>query len=91
MIIYIIYNYKEKVMDFFKIEKLFSQDFYAVPDYQRDYEWTNAQNSTLIDDIFYLMKDSSINNHFLGAIVTIPYDGTNAINKSIDFDEYSHR
>ena len=41
-------------MDFLKITKLFAQDLYAIPDYQRDYEWTNSQNSTLIDDVFLL-------------------------------------
>ena len=76
-------------MDFLRITKLFAQDIYAIPDYQRDYEWTNAQNNTLIDDVFSVMRDSNSSNHFLGAIVTIPYEESNAVNKSIDFDEYS--
>lgn len=76
-------------MDFLKITKLFAQDLYAIPDYQRDYEWTNSQNSTLIDDVFSIMKDNHSSTHFLGAIVTIPFEESNAINKSIDFDDYS--
>ncbi|MCR5335014.1 MAG: DUF262 domain-containing HNH endonuclease family protein [Synergistes sp.] len=76
-------------MDFLKITKLFAQDLYAIPDYQRDYEWTNSQNSTLIDDIFSILRDPSSSNHFLGAIVTIPFEESNAVNKSIDFDDYS--
>lgn len=74
-------------MNFESITKLCSQDFYAVPDYQRDYEWTNAQNSTLLDDVFSIIKDSN-SNHFFGAIVTIPYEKSNAVNKSIDLDDY---
>ena len=74
-------------MEFLKIPKLFASTFYAVPDYQRDYEWTNAQNTTLLDDVFALF-DSSEGNHFFGAIVTIPYEKNNGCNKSIDFDEY---
>ena len=74
-------------MEFLKIPKLFASTFYAVPDYQRDYEWTNAQNTTLLDDVFALF-DSSEGNHFFGAIVTIPYEKSNGCNKSIEFDEY---
>lgn len=76
-------------MEFLKIAKLFAQDFYAVPDYQRDYEWTNSQNTTLIDDVFSIVKEPGSTNHFLGAIVTIPYEESNGVNKSIDFDSYS--
>ena len=76
-------------MDFLKITKLFAQDLYAIPDYQRDYEWTNSQNSTLMDDVFSIMRDPSSSNHFLGAIVTIPFEESNSVNKSIDFDDYS--
>ena len=76
-------------MDFLKITKLFAQDIYAIPDYQRDYEWTNSQNSTLVDDVFSVMREPNSSNHFLGAIVTIPYEESNAVNKSIDFNDYS--
>lgn len=75
-------------MDFLRITKLFAQDYFAVPDYQRDYEWTNAQNSTLVEDVFEMMKDPNGGNHFIGAIVTIPYEKDNAINCCIDFSEY---
>jgi len=75
-------------MDFIKIGKIFAQDYYAVPDYQRDYEWTSAQNSTLLDDLMEITRQNN-NNHFFGAIVTIPYESDNAINKCIDLDDYS--
>jgi len=76
-------------MDFLKIGKIFAQDYYAVPDYQRDYEWTAAQNSTLLDDIFDLVIDPAPSNHFFGAIVTIPYESSNGTNQSIILEEYS--
>ena len=76
-------------MDFLTIKKLFSQDLYAIPDYQRDYEWKDLQNSTLMDDVVSTMRDSTDTNHFLGAIVTIPFEPSNAVNKSIDFNDYS--
>lgn len=74
-------------MEFLKIPKLFASTFYAVPDYQRDYEWTNVQNMTLLDDVFALVE-SNEGSHFFGAIVTIPYEKSNGLNKSIDFEEY---
>ena len=75
-------------MDFLKIGKIFAQDYYAVPDYQRDYEWTNAQISTLIDDVFDIIKNGGKENHFFGAIVTIPFESNDGINMSIDIKEY---
>lgn len=75
-------------MDFIKITKIFSEDYYAIPDYQRDYEWTDAQNATLIDDIFALMGEDNNSNHFFGALVTIPYEEGNGTTKTIEFDEY---
>ena len=76
-------------MDFLTIKKILAQDYFAVPDYQRDYEWTNAQNNTLIDDVFQILESTDKTNHFLGAVVTIPYEASSATNKTIDFDEYS--
>lgn len=78
----------DKIMEFLNINKVFANTYYAVPDYQRDYEWTNAQNSTLLDDIFNIMFNDNVTNHFFGAIVTIPFDKDNATNISIDYNEF---
>jgi uncharacterized protein with ParB-like and HNH nuclease domain len=51
-------------MDFLKIGKIFAQDYYAVPDYQRDYEWTGAQNGTLLDDLLTIARNNDGSNHF---------------------------
>ena len=75
-------------MDFLKLSKMLASEYYSVPDYQRDYEWTNAQNSTLLEDVFAVMDGNDKENHFFGAIVTIPYEESNGINKSISFDDY---
>lgn len=75
-------------MEFLNINKIFANTYYAVPDYQRDYEWTNAQNSTLLDDIFNIMFNVNATNHFIGAIVTIPFDKDNATNISIDYNDF---
>ena len=76
-------------MNFLKLNKIFTGDYYAIPDYQRDYEWTSAQTSTLLDDIFSIMESSSNKMHFFGAIVTIPFEAENAVNKTIDLNEYN--
>jgi len=73
-------------MDFLHINKLFATDYFAIPDYQRDYEWSGAQNVTLIDDIFSLL-DKDV-NHFIGAIVTVPFEESNATSKTIKLEEY---
>lgn len=71
-----------------KITDLFTS-YYSIPDYQRDYEWKNSETSTLFDDISALMKDSKNTPHFIGAIVTIPFEKDYSTNKSINFDDYS--
>jgi conserved hypothetical protein len=78
-------------MNFLNINYILSQNvYYSVPDYQRDYEWTNAQNSTLIEDVFSVMEDSTnTSDHFFGALVTVPYDINNAINSSIKYFDYN--
>ena len=76
-------------MNFLKLNKIFTGDYYAIPDYQRDYEWTSAQTSTLLDDIFSIMESTSNKMHFFGAIVTIPFEEENAVNKIINLNEYN--
>ena len=74
-------------MEFLTLNKIFAANYYAVPDYQRDYEWTNSQNSVLADDIFSLIDDSN-EKHFIGAIVTIPFESNDATTLSIDLEDY---
>lgn len=62
--------------------------YFAIPDYQRDYEWTKEENSTLLEDLFIVFNDSSNATHFFGAIVTVPFDVANSNASSIKFEEY---
>lgn len=41
---------------------------YKIPNYQREYSWTQAQWQALVDD---LLADDAENGHFLGTIITI--------------------
>lgn len=82
---------EKDIMNFLSISHiLFQNIYYSVPDYQRDYEWTNAQNSTLIEDVFSILEDpANTSDHFFGALVTVPYDKNNATNASINFADYN--
>ena len=78
----------ETYMKPIKITNLFTS-YYSIPDYQRDYEWKNSETSTLFEDISSLIKENKNIPHFIGAIVTIPFEKDYSTNKSIDFDDYS--
>ena len=70
------------------LSRLISGQYFSVPDYQRDYEWTNKENSTLADDVFNLVADPSSSSHFTGAIVTTPYNRVVGIKCSIKIEYY---
>lgn len=74
-------------MEFKKITDLLNTNYYAIPDYQRDYAWKNQQNAVLIDDVFDLMNGRT-SEHFIGAIVTTEYEDSNGRGKAIDFNDY---
>lgn len=78
-------------MIFQKLNQILLSDYYAVPDYQRDYEWTDSQTTTLLDDIFNIMEQASNKTHFFGAIVTIPFEEENAVTKILNLDDYDIR
>lgn len=75
-------------MDFLNLKRIFTSKYYAIPDYQRDYEWGLAQNSTLFDDIISLIDSDDNATHFIGAIVTIPFEPDSATNMSIDLKDF---
>ena len=56
-----------------KIKDLFSEakTFFAIPVYQRDYNWQEKHCKQLFEDILNVGKDIDITSHFLGSIVYI--------------------
>ena len=56
-----------------KIKDLFSEakTFFAIPVYQRDYNWQEKHCKQLFEDILNVGKDIDINSHFIGSIVYI--------------------
>lgn len=60
-------------MDFIEIGSLLSASrHFIIPDYQREYSWERTQNLTLWTDIEELLNEKKT-KHFLGALVTSPY------------------
>jgi uncharacterized protein with ParB-like and HNH nuclease domain len=47
---------------------------FAIPVYQRNYDWTETQCEQLLTDIIEVGKDDSINAHFMGSIVYVHDD-----------------
>lgn len=47
---------------------------FVIPVYQRNYDWTYLQCKQLIDDIFLMGTNDSMNAHFIGSIVYIHDD-----------------
>lgn len=75
-------------MDFVSISGILSQNtYFSIPDYQRDYDWTIAENSTLLDDIIQISKEREGTTHFFGAIVIIPYNETDGLTSAIKQSE----
>lgn len=65
-------------IEFNSLDDILHNTIFAIPDYQRGYSWSNAEVSTLLEDIERLYFDNgdegSEREHFCGAIVTIPFD-----------------
>lgn len=56
------------------IDEAFRECFYVVPDYQREYVWTEKQITQLLEDINEQMNSSS-SEYFIGTILVSPRDG----------------
>lgn len=56
---------------------------FAVPVYQRNYDWKKENCERLFDDIIALSKDSNRDGHFLGCIVTCEHVGYSFKNRLI--------
>lgn len=59
-------NYK------YSIEEAFRECFYIVPDYQREYVWTDKEVHQLLEDINDEIGGSSTKEYFIGTILVSP-------------------
>jgi uncharacterized protein with ParB-like and HNH nuclease domain len=56
----------------YSIDEAFRECFYIVPDYQREYVWTDKEVHQLLEDINDEIGDSSTKEYFIGTILVSP-------------------
>src|SRR4051812_31765622 len=56
----------------FSIEEAFRECFYVVPDYQREYVWTDKEVQQLLEDIDDQIDAGSEKEYFVGMILVSP-------------------
>jgi hypothetical protein len=56
----------------FSIEEAFRECFYVVPDYQREYVWTDKEVQQLLEDIDEQIDSGSDKEYFVGMILVSP-------------------
>jgi len=61
----------------FTIEEAFRDCFYIVPDYQREYVWTDKEINKLLEDIDNEIDGSSTGEYFIGTILVSPTNQKN--------------
>jgi uncharacterized protein with ParB-like and HNH nuclease domain len=61
----------------YSIEEAFRECFYIVPEYQREYVWTDKEVQQLLDDINEQIDAGSNREYFVGTILVSPMDQKN--------------
>src|SRR3954447_21262419 len=56
----------------YSIEEAFRECFYIVPDYQREYVWTDREVHQLLDDIDEQIDGGSAREYFIGMVLVSP-------------------
>jgi Protein of unknown function DUF262/Protein of unknown function (DUF1524) len=58
----------------YSIEEAFRECFYVVPDYQREYVWTDKEVQQLLDDIDEQIDGGSAREYFIGMVLVSPVE-----------------
>jgi len=56
----------------YSIQQAFKECFYIVPDYQREYVWTDKEVHQLLDDIGEQIDAGSMREYFIGTVLVSP-------------------
>jgi uncharacterized protein with ParB-like and HNH nuclease domain len=56
----------------YTVEEAFRESFYIVPDYQREYVWTDKEVQQLLDDINDEIDAGSTHEYFIGTVLVSP-------------------
>jgi len=74
--------------DNFSLSSVFSQSYFEIPEYQRDYAWEKSNTNDLFDDVEFIYKqnkkEGSRVNHYFGTLVL---EERGSIEPT-DFEEY---
>ncbi len=68
----------------YTIAEAFRECFYLVPDYQREYVWTEKEVQQLLDDIDEQIDGSEDGEYFVGTILVSPADQTERFHEVVD-------
>jgi hypothetical protein len=58
----------------YSIEEAFRECFYIVPDYQREYVWTDKEVQQLLDDIDEQIEGGNTREYFIGMVLVSPLE-----------------
>lgn len=61
----------------YSIEEAFRECFYIVPDYQREYVWTDKEVQQLLEDVDEQLDSDTDREYFIGTILVSPTDEKN--------------
>ena len=61
----------------YSIEEAFRECFYIVPDYQREYVWTDKEVHQLLEDIGEQIDAGTTREYFIGTVLVSPTDQKN--------------
>jgi uncharacterized protein with ParB-like and HNH nuclease domain len=61
----------------YSIDEAFRECFYIVPDYQREYVWTDKEVHQLLEDINEHIDAGSTREYFIGTVLVSPTDQRN--------------
>ncbi len=56
----------------YSVEEAFRECFYIVPDYQREYVWTDKEVQQLLDDIDEQIRWRRRREYFIGTVLVSP-------------------
>src|SRR5262245_58485796 len=56
----------------YTVEEAFKECFYVVPDYQREYVWTDKEVQQLLDDINEQVEAGTTSEYFIGTVLVSP-------------------
>lgn len=61
----------------YSIEEAFRECFYIVPDYQREYVWTDKEVNQLLEDVGEQIDTGTTREYFIGTVLVSPADQKN--------------